>query len=64
MVFPTYSISPGLYYCVEECFSQCTPTYQELVLLYVQAKCLLYGCLMSPWVWWYEELESSEMENI
>lgn len=30
----------------------------------VQIKRLLYGYLMSPWVWWREELESSEMENI
>lgn len=38
--------------------------YQGLLLLCVQAKYLLRECLMSPRVWWHEELESSEMENI
>lgn len=56
VAFPTYSISSGIVcYCVGGCFP--LYTYQRLVFLCLQAKWLLYECLMSPWVWWCEELE-------
>lgn len=45
-------------------FSLHIRTRQGLVFSCVQVKGLLYGYFMGPWVWWCEELESLEMENI